>query len=143
MIRTTFELLLLLTFLGCESRPLGPYASPRVVGEIVDGDTKSALAGVAVVRGPLDSLTSSPPKGAELLIRKVPVRTDEHGRFDLAGERVLAVIRGAGWDVVSLKFERAGYRDFQTNCLSSTLTNSPEGEAVLDLGRIYLRRDRE
>jgi hypothetical protein len=137
-----FELLLLLALLGCESRPLGPYASPRIVGQVFDQDTKRVLADVVVVRGPIDSLKSSPPKGAELLIGKVPVRTDEHGRFELASERVLSVVRGAGWDVVSLKFERAGYRDFQTNCLSATFTNSPDGEAVLDIGRIYLQRDR-
>lgn len=139
MIRTTIGLLFVCTLLGCKSHPLGPYASPRVVGQVFGADSKNALAGVTVVRGPADLLSGSPPKGAELLLRKVPIQTDESGRFELASERVLSVVRGADWDVVSLTFQRAGYRPFQTNCLIATLTNSPGEGSVLDLGRIYLQ----
>lgn len=139
MIRNAIGLLFLFALLGCESRPLGPYASPRVIGQVFARDTKKALVDVTVIRGPSGVLKGSPSKGAELLMRKAPARTDENGRFELAGERVLSIVRGADWDVVSLTFNRAGYRDFQTNCPTTTLTNSPGAEPVLDLGRIYLQ----
>ena len=139
MIRTTIGLLLLFTLLGCKSHPLGPYVSPAIIGQVFSADTSNALAGVTVIRGPADTSKGSPPKGGELLMRKVPAKTDQDGRFELVSERVLSVVRGTDWDVVALTFERAGYRRFQTNCLTVTLTNAPGGESVLDLGRIYLQ----
>ena len=139
MIRLISGLLFLACVLGCKSRPLGPFVSPRIVGQVVAQDTQAALAGVSVTRNAVDLHRGSPPKGAELLMLKPPVRTDENGRFELASERVLSIVRGAGWNVVSLSFERAGYRSLETNCLTSAATNAPTGEPLLDVGRICLR----
>ncbi len=72
-------------------------------------------------------------------MRKAPVQTDRDGMFRLANERVLSLVRGAGWNVVSLSFDRAGYRHFETNCPLSAATNRPSGEPVLDVGRIMLQ----
>lgn len=138
-IRFLLRLLPVFLLLGCKSRPLGPYVSPRVTGEVLAAETRQPLSGVTVIRGIPDRLKSSPPRGAELLMSKVPARTDENGRFELASERVLSVVRGAGWNVVSLSFERVGYRSFHTNCLTDAVTNAPSGEPVLDVGPIFLR----
>ncbi len=81
----------------------------------------------------------SAPKGGELLMRKTPTRTDEQGRFELANERVLSIVRGAGWNMVSLSFERSGYLHFRTNCLVDVLTNSPGREPVMNVGQILLQ----
>lgn len=125
--------------LGCKSHPLGPYVSPRVTGEVLAADTQQPLAGVSVLRGATRVSRESPPKGAEILMRKPPAQTDANGRFELPGERVLSIVRGAGWDVVPLRFERAGYLHFATNCPSNTVTNTVDGEPVLDVGRIFLQ----
>jgi len=70
---------------------------------------------------------------------KVPVQTDQNGRFELSSERVLSIVRGSDWNVVSLSFERSGYRPFETNCPTSALTNTASGKPVLDVGRIFLQ----
>jgi hypothetical protein len=139
MIRSVLGLCLALVLVGCKSRPLGPYVSPRVTGQVVSADELRPLAGVSVIRGPADPNRGSPPKGAELLMRKAPVRTDENGRFESASERVLSVVRGSGWNVVSLSFERMGYHRFQTNCQINAVTKAANGELVLDVGRIFLQ----
>ena len=139
MIRHAFSLVLVLLLLGCKSRPLGPYVSPRVTGQVFAADTDQPLAGVNVIRGPREPRRMSPPKGAEILMLKAPVRTDENGRFDLASERVLSVVRGAGWDVVPLTFEHTGYRPFLTNCSIRAVTNWESTEPVLEVGRIFLQ----
>ncbi len=72
-------------------------------------------------------------------MRKPPPQTDANGRFELPSERVLSVVRGAGWDVIPLRFERAGYLHFTTNCATSSVTNAVDGEPVLDVGRILLQ----
>ncbi len=139
MIRRALSLVLVLLLPGCKSATLGPYVSPRVTGQVLATDTGRPLAGVTVVRGPVDPRRLSQAKGAELLMLKAPVRTDSNGRFDLASERVLSVVRGAGWNIVSLSFERAGYRRFQTNCPTSSVTNWDSGEPILEVGRIFLQ----
>ncbi len=139
MIRHALSLALVLLLLGCKSTPLGPYVSPRVTGQVLAADTDQPLAGVTVARSPVDPRRLSQAKGAELLMLKAPVRTDANGRFDLASERVLSIVRGAGWNIVSLSFEHAGYRRFQTNCPTSSVTNWDSGEPVLQVGRVLLQ----
>jgi hypothetical protein len=96
------------------------------------------LAGVEVMRGKPETARNSPPKGGELMIRKPPVVTDADGRFVFESERVLSVVRGAGWGTVSLTFGLRGYAPFQTNCPTWLATNSPSGEPILDVGVIRL-----
>jgi hypothetical protein len=132
--------LALLLALGCKSRPLGPYVSPRISGQVLDADTQQPLAGVKVTRGPSKTgTTGSSPKGGELLMRKTPVQTDDEGRFVLASERVLSIVRGANWNLISLSFDRAGCAHFQTNFPAGAASNSDGGEPRLDVGRIMLR----
>ena len=91
------------------------------------------------MRGSTHVSRESLPKGAEFLMRKPPVQTDASGRFEVPSERVLSIVRGAGWDVIPLRFERASYLHFTTNCPTATVTNTVDGEPVLDLGRILLQ----
>jgi hypothetical protein len=139
MIRLAFSLALVLILVGCKSHPLGPYVSPRVTGQVFDADTQQPLAGVHVIRGSTHASRESPPKGAEFLMRKPPVQTGADGRFEVPSERVLSIVRGAGWDVIPLRFEREGYLHFTTNCPTTSLTNVVDGEPLLDVGRILLQ----
>jgi len=133
-------LFLVAVAIGCKSRPLGPYVSPRVTGQVLAADTRQPLPGVRVRRVPPRSGKSpgQPPRGGELLLVRPPAETGADGTFTLASERVLSVVRGADWNVVSLALSRSGYRSFQTNCSARFATNSARGEPVLDVGQILL-----
>ncbi|HWX21292.1 MAG TPA: hypothetical protein VN578_15435 [Candidatus Binatia bacterium] len=127
---------------GCESARFGPYVSPRVVGRVVTADTRQPLEGVEVRRGRGEPRPKAgwSPKGAELLMRKGPVRTGHDGEFSLGSERVLALISWAGWSTVRLTFERPGCERFQTNyTMANLLTNTPGDEPVLDAGVVLMR----
>jgi hypothetical protein len=125
---------------GCKSGPLGPYTSPRVSGQVLDAHSRQALAGVKVVRGRQEKPSSmSPPKGGEVLMQKVPVETDEEGRFTLDNQRVLSVFRGSSWDQVRLTFIRPGYETLRTNYSTLRSTNSLEVEPSLNVGVVLLQ----
>jgi hypothetical protein len=96
-----------------------------------------------VTRGRADNdrRTGSSPKGSELLMKKAPVPTDVNGRFSLPSERVLSIVRGSGWDTVSLAFCRPGYHSFQTNFSATLATAISRGEPVLDIADILLQPD--
>ncbi len=139
MERLGLSLVIVLVLAGCKSRPLGPYVSPRVIGQVAAADTGEPLKGVSVLRGTGEPRRGSPPKGAEVLMRKAPAQTDGNGRFELASERVLSVVRGAGWNIVSLSLDRSGYLPFHTNCPITAVTNAANGEPVLNIGRLLLQ----
>jgi len=141
MLRLLASLLVVILAVSCKSRPLGPYVSPRVTGQVFAADNQHPLAGVRVTRGSAEKRRrpASSPKGGELLMQKVPIRTDANGRFILPSERVLSVFRGSGWNIVSLSFDVAGYSHFQTNCPGELATTPASGELELDLGAIYLQ----
>jgi hypothetical protein len=141
MLRISSLLLLAFTLAACQSRPLGPYLSPRVTGEVLAADTEKPLAKVTVDRGgrQINRPPGPPPKGGELLMRKPLAQTDQHGRFILSSERVLSIIRPASWNMVVLEFERAGYQRFRTNFPVGLATNSQTGEPILDTGKVFLQ----
>ena len=133
--------LLAIAAAGCHSVRLGPYTAPRVTGRVVAADSGQPLAGVEVQRGirPRKRRLAEPPKGAEVLIEKPGTRTDAEGCFTLPSERALTLLP-AGWNLVQLTFQRAGYERFQTNfTFSDALTNTPAGEPLLNTGDIRLR----
>jgi len=128
-----------LSVLGCKSRPLGPYVSPRVTGQVLAADTRQPLAGVRVTRGSAHRASPEALKGGQLLMLKPPVQTDQEGNFALASERVLSLVRGANWNVIPLTFSHSGYRQLQTNCPIAAAIFSTEGEPALALGQILLQ----
>ena len=134
--------LLVLATPGCQSAWLGPYVSPRVTGRVVVADSLEPLAGVRVLRGPEANPSSRayPPKGGELLMRRPPPVTGRDGRFALSSERILALGRWGGWSSVRLAFECPGYRPYQTNYPSTSLTTTNDGDGTpwLDVGDIRL-----
>ena len=129
---------MIVTAAGCKSRPLGPYVAPAVTGRVLAADTRQPLADVKVTRG-VPPAAGSSLKGAELLVLKTPVRTDRDGHFTLASERVLSVVRGFDWNVVSLSFDHGGYQHFHTNCPAVLATSEGSGKPVLDIGQILLQ----
>jgi hypothetical protein len=139
VIRMLMCLLLSLFAAGCKSRPLGPYSSPAVVGRVLAADTRQPLAGVKVTRGASLTSAGASLKGAELLALKNPVRTDKDGDFALDSERVLSVVRGLDWNIVSLSFNCGGYQHFHTNCPTTLATSALTGQPVLDVGQIILQ----
>jgi hypothetical protein len=139
MLRNAGLLIFVLALAGCKSRELGPYLSPRVTGQVCAADTSQPLANVAVTRNEGSSrLPGPPPKGAEFLMRKSPVRTDQEGRFVLSSERVLSIIRPSGWNLLVLDFERPDYEHLRTNFPPNIFSNSSGSEPNVDLGKIFL-----
>ena len=138
MIRCLPVLLASFLVAGCQTDRWGPYISPRVTGQVVAADTDQPVAGVSVSRGHPEHTAGWPPKGGELMIRKLPARTDQKGEFVLESERVLSVFRGSGWNQVRLRFEKPGYVTLQTNFPVSLETNLAAGEPVLAIGKILL-----
>jgi len=140
VIRRVALLLAVLAMPACKSGPLGPYLSPRVTGQVVAAGSGEALSDVKITRGKPDPQSpAGSAKGGEVLMRKIPVRTDANGGFNLASERVLSVFRGSGWSQVHLTFEHAGYECLRTNYSTLAATNSPGGELTLDVGTVRLQ----
>ena len=134
-------LFVILALLGCKTRPLGPYISPRITGQVLAAENGQPLSGVTVARGNPERyrLPGPPPKGAELLLQKPVVHTGPDGRFMLASQRVLSLIRPEGWNLLELDLSRPGYQHFHTNLPIALATNSFSGEPLLDAGRILLQ----
>jgi hypothetical protein len=72
------------------------------------------------------------------LLQKPLTRTDEDGRFVLASERVLSLIRPAKWNLLELDVSRPGYQNLHTNLSINLATNSFKGEPLLDAGQLLL-----
>jgi hypothetical protein len=131
-----------LALAGCKSNPLSLTVSPRVTGRVLAADTGKPLADVKIRSGEQAEaiFSTSPPKGGERLMARVPVETDSDGRFVLETQRALTPFRGSGWFSVQLSFEHAGYERFLTNYSYLNLgTNTLNGESVLDAGNIRLQ----
>ena len=146
MTRPLLLCLVALAMAGCQSIPFSPFVSPRVTGRVLQADNRQPLAGVTVKSGAqaMSSRSTLPPKGGELLMAGVPVRTDGDGRFTLETERALTPFRGSQWFSVQLLFERGGYESFRTNYSRlSVTTNGPAGEPLLNAGEILMLRANE
>lgn len=141
MIRSATAVLFSMVLVGCQAALWGPYSSPRVTGQVIAADTRTPLPGVSVSRGYLDRHPGLgwPPKGSELMVRKIPARTDEQGNFVLDSERVLSVFRGTGWNQIRLRFEAPGYLPLQTNYAASFDTHLPSGEPAVGIGQVLLQ----
>jgi hypothetical protein len=140
MIRLGFVFFAIL-LAGCQSERWGPYSLPRISGRVLAADTQQPVSAAMVSRHgrPPTANTSSPPKGSELMIRKVPIRTDDNGQFVLESERVLSIFRGSGWSQLQLHIEKPGYVTVETNFPMSLATNLPGGVETLELGQILLQ----
>ena len=135
--------LLALVLAGCASWRFGPYVSPQVTGRVLAADTREPVTGVTVSRGRGEQPLEWPPKGAELLMRKAPTRTDRDGRFELASEQILALISWGGWSTVRLTFQCAGYERFRTNYSARAPSFSQAGEPLVNVGDVVIKPVRE
>jgi hypothetical protein len=127
---------------GCKSHPLSLTIAPRIIGQVVAGDTGKPLAEVKIMSGEQARALASPfpEKGGERLMTKAPVETDADGKFVLEAQRALTPFRGSDWFSVQLSFEHVGYDRYLTNYSYLNLgTNTLNGETVLDAGVIRLQ----
>jgi len=139
---TVLALLPFCVLTGCQSTDGGEYLSPRVVGRVLDSQSREPLAGVQVKRlAPgLEPYNTLPRKGGEILMRPGPIYTRKDGRFVIVSERDLAPFAKMNWYSIDVSFERRGYEGLLTNYTLLNATNLPSGEPVVDTGDILLQR---
>jgi hypothetical protein len=127
---------------GCKSTSGAEYLSPRVVGRVLDAQSREPIDGVRVKRldpgsGPYNTL---PRKGGEILMQPPPIYTGKDGRFVIVSERDLAPFAKMNWYSIDVLFEHAGYEGLLTNYTLLNATNLPSGEPLVDTGNILLQR---
>ena len=125
---------------GCASVSPSQYNSPRVIGRVIDGETRQPLKNVQIRRltadanpKPLDA-----PHGADSLKESYVVRTDAKGAFNVKSERSLSLFGSGGWYSVTLAFERSGYAPLLKTYSLVNSTNAPSGEPRVQAGDIEL-----
>jgi hypothetical protein len=141
LILRLFSVLAVIALLtGCKSRSPAQYVSPRIVGRVLDEQSRQPIKGVLVKRvvpdyeaGTLDQV-----HGAESLARTQPIRTDASGAFDLASQKSVALFREVGWFGVEIAFEHRAYETFTTNYTPASSVLSANGEPVIHAGDIWL-----
>jgi hypothetical protein len=134
--------LVLVVSAGCQSGKFTHYTSPEVTGRVLAADTHQPLANVTVQRVVLaqDFEPGSPPKGGQLLIQAVTVRTDADGRFVLESKSVFALFLQPGWSSVPVVFSHSGYESFQTNYTGDNVTRHTDaGAPAVNAGDILLQ----
>jgi hypothetical protein len=126
---------------GCQSGKLTHYTSPEVTGRVLAADTRQPLANATVQLGEANAfVSSSPPKGGQLLMQTGMVSTDADGRFVLASKSVFAVFRQPSWWSVPVTFSHSGYEMFQTNYTGSNVaSHSDAGAPVVNAGDVLLK----
>jgi len=127
---------------GCKSTSANEYLAPRVVGRVFDSQTREPLAGVEVKRlSPgVETRSTLPRKGGEMLLQRVSIYTGKDGRFVIDSERDLGFLFKMNWYSFDVSFECTGYEGLLTNYTLVNATNLPSGEPVVDTGNIFLHR---
>src|SRR5262245_12856922 len=145
MFKVTGPLLCCMVVVGCKSSSWGPYVAPCVRGRVLDADTGRPVAGARVSRTRPPEPSGQSLKGAELLMRKPDIQTDENGGFRMGSERVLTLFRFGGWDSVRLFVQRPGYITLQTNFSGASLqvTNTASDEPLVETGDILIQPARK
>jgi hypothetical protein len=131
---------IMLLLVGCKSNSPSHYVSPRVIGRVLDQQTRQPLAGVQVKRVVPDyeAGTLDPVRGGEGLQQTQPLHTAADGTFDLDSKKSLALFRDIGWFDVEISFVHRGYEHFVTNYPPRMATTSSKGEPVIQAGDILL-----
>lgn len=131
---------LLVLLAGCQSGGFTRYISPQISGRVLAADTRQPLAGVNIARIiPQNAEAFGPPKGGQILIQPIGVRTDAEGRFVLDSERAFAVFRQTGWWSVPISFCCSGYESLQRNYTATNVTSHTDaGAPMIEAGDILL-----
>jgi hypothetical protein len=125
---------------GCKSRSPTHFVSPRVIGRVLDAETRQPLAGVEVTRvvPDYDAGSMDQVRGGEILARPQPLRTSTEGTFDLDSQKSVAFFRQIAWFTAEISFAGRGYETFVTNYTPANAIFLPSGEAVIHAGDIPL-----
>jgi len=126
--------------IGCKSYSPSHYVSPRIIGKVLDENTRQPISGVAVARVVPDyqAGTLNQVKGGETLQRPQPARSGADGTFYLDSEKSVALFREIAWFTVEISFDHRYYERFITNYTPRMATNSPSGEPVIYAGEIFM-----
>jgi len=126
---------------GCKAHSPSHYVSPRVIGRVLDAETRQPLGGVQIKRvlPNYESGTMEQVRGAEILARPQPLRTSADGTFDLDSEKSVSFLRQIAWFTAEISFASRGYETFSTNYTPANAIFLPSGEAVIHAGDIPLQ----
>ncbi|HEX5219023.1 MAG TPA: hypothetical protein VFZ59_05600 [Verrucomicrobiae bacterium] len=127
-------------FVGCQTHSPAHYVSPRVIGTVLDEQTRQPIGDVAVQRVVPDyeAGTLEQVKGGEILQRTMPARSKADGTFNLDSQKSVALFRDIAWFTVEISFDHRDYERFVTNYTPKMSTNSPTGEPVIYTGDILM-----
>ena len=125
---------------GCAAVSPSQYVSPRVIGRVLDSETRQPIQDAQVRRVSAEGTTRTmdAPSGGHLLEQASAVRTGADGRFIMKSVRTLAVFGNFGWYSVTLAFERAGYESVARTYTLANSTNAPSGEPIVQTGDVLL-----
>jgi hypothetical protein len=123
---------------GCKSTSMSRYVSPRVIGRVLDSSSEKPIEHVKVRRITADDSyrIQNPPKGGQLMEQTPAVLTGSDGRFVLDSTRSLSLF--GTWYSVTISFEHPGYQRFSTTYTVANVTNTLQGEPVINGGDILL-----
>jgi hypothetical protein len=126
---------------GCKSHSPSPYVSPRIVGRVLDAQTRQPIKGAWVRRESPEQAnrTDTPPKGGQVMEKTPAARTAADGTFVLDSERSLVLLRTAGWYAVDVSFWHPEYAPLTTSYTLTQATNTASGEPLVQAGDIALR----
>ena len=125
---------------GCKSHSPSHYVSPRIIGRVLDENTRQPIAGVEVKRvvPDYDAGTLQQVKGGETLQRTRPAQSTVDGTFDLDSQKSVALFRDLAWFTVEISFAHRNYERFVTNYTPRYATISTNGEPVIQAGEILM-----
>ncbi len=130
-----------LVIAACKSASPSQYTSPRIIGRVVDAQTRQPIRGVQVRRlTPEEPNVAQSIKGAQVIETSASVRTGSDGAFELTSERNLSLFQRLGWYSVSISLAHPGYERLTTEFTLANATNTPTGEPLVQAGDIPLQK---
>jgi len=125
---------------GCKSHSPSHYVSPRVIGRVLDEQSRQPIAGVCVRRvvPNYNSGTLETVKGDEALQRRGPAVSDTNGRFALDSQKSVALFGDSAWFSIEVSFAHPAYTPVVTNYTPRMATNSPGSEPIIFAGDIFM-----
>lgn len=134
-------MLVMATVTGCKSNSPSRYVSPRVIGRVLDAETRQPIGGVEVKRvvPDYDAGTMDQVRGGEIMARQQPLRTSADGSFNLDSEKTLSVFRQIAWFTAEISFKHRNYETCITNYTPRDAVFQASGEGIIYAGDIHLK----
>jgi hypothetical protein len=124
--------------MACKTSP-SQIVSPRVVGRVVDAQTRQPIKDVTVRRGNGSQArkTSEVRHGGEMMQAPDEVNTRADGTFALASVKDLG-FGSVGWYIVTVTFEHPRYQSFTASYTQTNAVVSAGGETEVKTGDVTL-----